>query len=478
MSTEQDNLKILLFTFNCGQVPQNSTAIRKALWSTIVQETPKLQQQSDLPDIIFLSLQELGPIYDFFLWGNADAYLTPFIDAVTHLTEISHAVFGHVATCSAGLVFGVLFRRVQSASIKISNVRTSVVKFGYFETGLKGAASIRVDVSSDTSSTELTFVAAHLTANEGYREIRDHNFQDIARKAAFFAENSISLRKEDGTDREFLYKDGSQVFILGDLNYRVAVSPNAQPSQPAATTVPRAASALPDQCKPTGNNLPIQKWVAPQHSFVEEWLRDDELSISRKHAGTAFFGYNEADVTFPPTYKFNSNREYTPRRVPSWCDRVLYFDMFEGGSGVKIDQYASLPEVDKSDHIPVYAMGTVPIKKPGGLSEQLVTILHKNDIAASTVTTCQPVLSRGVTLDRQVSPAAIRARQVKLQNRHIIACTGRIKTMEKLIGGLMYLVLTPTGNGILLAAIVGLVSVYVSLRTSQFGVNSYRTGKT
>ncbi|KAK9434008.1 Endonuclease/exonuclease/phosphatase [Lipomyces doorenjongii] len=476
MSTEVDNFKLLLFAFNCGQVPHASTEIRNAILSTIVLEQPTSHPQTsqshiDLPDLIFLSLQELAPIYDCLLWRNEDDFLTPFIDAVTHLTGgINDGVFEHVATCSAGLAFAVLFRRV-SSSLSMSNLRTSVVTLGYFETGLKGAASIRVNISSGTLLTEITFVAAHLTANEGYREIRDHNFQDLARKFAFFTDNNANFSNEDGTDRDFLYKDGSQVFIVGDLNYRVALPPPTPLlSQGTAIAEPGPASATADQRKLAGNYSRAPKWVAPQHSFVEDWLDYDELTMSRKHAGTAFFGFDEADVTFPPTYKFDSNREYALGRVPSWCDRVLYFDMFEGGSGVKVEKYASLPELDGSDHIPVYAITRVPFKKPGPLSEQLVANLLKNNIAASTAARAQQITSRGVSLDRQVAPTAIRARQIKLQNRHIAARSGRIKNMEKLIGGLVYLVLSPAGNGILLAAVLGLVIAYVLLRTYPPGI--------
>ncbi|KAK9377079.1 Endonuclease/exonuclease/phosphatase [Lipomyces chichibuensis] len=481
MCTETDDLKLLLFAFNCGQIPHASTVIRNAILSTIVRDQPTTQPQTsqshlDFPDFIFLSLQELAPIYDCFLWRNEDEFLTPFIDAVTHLTGINEGVFEHVATCSAGLTFAVLFRHVPS-SLSIGDVRTSVVTLGYFETGLKGAASIRANVSSGTLSTEITFVAAHLTANEGYREIRDHNFQDIARKFAYFTNDSVNFSKEDATDRDFFYKDGSQVFILGDLNYRVALPPPTTPLlQAAGIAVPGAPSAAADQSKLAGNYLRTPKWVAPQHSFVEDWMDYDELTISRKHAGTAFFGFDEADVTFPPTYKFDSNREYAPGRVPSWCDRVLYFDMFEGGSGIKVEKYASLPELDGSDHIPVYAITTVPFKRPGSLSEQLVANLLKHNIAASTAAPAYQITSRGVSLDRQVAPTAIRARQIKLQNRHIAARTGRIKAMEKLIGGLVYLVLTPAGNGILLAAVLGLVSAYMLLRTYPPGIDPYRTG--
>ncbi|KAK9240390.1 Endonuclease/exonuclease/phosphatase [Lipomyces kononenkoae] len=478
MNPEQDNLEVLLLTFNCGQVPHATSMIREAMLSTVLEQQkpqPQTSQSATEPDLIFLSLQEVSTIYDCFLWRNEDDCLAPFVDAITHLTGIDDEVYEHVATCTAGLTAGILFRRIESEFISISDVRTSVVTLGYFETGLKGAASIRASVSSGTSSTEVTFVAAHFSANEGYREIRDHNFQDIARKFAFFTNNNVKFLNDDGTDREFLYKDGSQVFVLGDLNYRVALPPQPSPSQPTAPPGPMIAAS--DRgSQQSGSHLRMPKWVAPQHSYVEDWLDFDELSVSRKQVGTAFFGFDEADVTFPPTYKVDSNREYVPGRVPSWCDRVLYLDMFEGSSGIKVEKYASLPELDGSDHVPVYAIAKVPFKKPGALSEQLVATLLKNNIAASTTTSAQPITSQGVSLDRQVAPTAIRARQIKLQNRHIAARAGRIKNMETLVGGMAYVALTPKGNGLLLAAVLGLVGAYVLLRSYLLGINLNRTG--
>ncbi|KAK9365229.1 Endonuclease/exonuclease/phosphatase [Lipomyces kononenkoae] len=456
MNAEQDNLKVLLFAFNCAQVPHTTSVIREAILSIVRdQQKPQPQSQSVVePDLIFLSLQELSTVYDCFLWGNEDESLAPFVDAITHLTGINDEVYEHVATCTAGMTVALLFRRNQSEFISISDVRTSVVTLGYFETGLKGVASIRAKVSSATSSTEITFVAAHFSANEGYREIRDHNFQDIARKLAFFADNNVKSPMQDGTDRDFLYKDGSQVFILGDLNYRVALPPPSDRDN-----------------QPTARYSRMPKWVAPQRSYVEDWLDYDELSISRNEVGTAFYGFDEAQVAFPPTYKVDSNRKYVPGRVPSWCDRVLYLDMFEGGSDIKIEKYTSFPELHGSDHIPVYAIAKVPLEKPGALSEQLVATLLKNSIAASTAIAAQPITSRGVSLDRQGAPTSVRARQIKLQNRHIAARTGRVKNMEMLIGGIAYLTVTPKGNGLVLGAVVGLVCAYVLLRTFAFGIN-------
>ncbi|KAI7742830.1 LOW QUALITY PROTEIN: hypothetical protein M8C21_005670, partial [Ambrosia artemisiifolia] len=68
-----------------------------------------------------------------------------------------------------------------------------------------------------------------------------------------------------------------------------------------------------------------------QRSF--DWLREkDQLHIEMK-AGTVFQGMREAVITFPPTYKFERHQpglagydSGEKKRIPAWCDRVLYRD--------------------------------------------------------------------------------------------------------------------------------------------------------
>eukprot|EP00808_Paulinella_micropora_P022813 g77566.t1 len=52
-------------------------------------------------------------------------------------------------------------------------------------------------------------------------------------------------------------------------------------------------------------------------------LELDQLVRARR-AGRAFYHWQEAPITFPPTFKFTENGVYSTKKCPSWTDRVLW----------------------------------------------------------------------------------------------------------------------------------------------------------
>lgn len=102
--------------------------------------------------------------------------------------------------------------------------------------------------------------------------------------------------------------------------------------------------------------------------MFEVLLANDQLKMSREK-GKAFGGFNEGDLTFPPTYKFDigTNNYDTSKksRIPSWTDRVLWRD---GGAGdVSLLKYDSVGDVRTSDHKPVCASFQVRLDEGAGL---------------------------------------------------------------------------------------------------------------
>ncbi len=61
-----------------------------------------------------------------------------------------------------------------------------------------------------------------------------------------------------------------------------------------------------------------------QH-FFKEFLEDEELKTF-KEKELYMYNIDEAEITFPPTYKFvkGTNFYNLSKRVPSWTDRILY----------------------------------------------------------------------------------------------------------------------------------------------------------
>uniref|UniRef100_A0A915CM49 Inositol polyphosphate-related phosphatase domain-containing protein n=1 Tax=Ditylenchus dipsaci TaxID=166011 RepID=A0A915CM49_9BILA len=127
------------------------------------------------------------------------------------------------------------------------------------------------------------------------------------------------------------------VFWMGDLNYRLS-----------------ELSISREQV--------IQKC---QNNDFKGLLKYDEL-LKQKLVGGTFADYQEAEINFGPTYKFEPGStdwdESDKRRIPAWCDRI----MFKSADKFKIElvenSYESVTSVITSDHKPVKAMFVVKKK--------------------------------------------------------------------------------------------------------------------
>ncbi|VFQ83949.1 unnamed protein product [Cuscuta campestris] len=100
-----------------------------------------------------------------------------------------------------------------------------------------------------------------------------------------------------------------------------------------------------------------------------DWLREKDQLRAEMKAGKVFQGMREAIIRFPPTYKFERGKpglggydSGEKKRIPAWCDRVLYRDSraapsmkcsLESPVVASILQYDALMDVTESDHKPV-----------------------------------------------------------------------------------------------------------------------------
>jgi endonuclease/exonuclease/phosphatase family metal-dependent hydrolase len=124
-----------------------------------------------------------------------------------------------------------------------------------------------------------------------------------------------------------------EICILnGDLNYRI-------------DTIPR--------------NVIIE--AVRSNNLTKLLERDQLLASRRKNPGFRLRAFQEAPITFAPTYKYDvGTDEYDSsdkKRSPAWCDRVLY----RGLGRVKQLDYRR-HEVRASDHRPVSAKFRLRIK--------------------------------------------------------------------------------------------------------------------
>lgn len=177
------------------------------------------------------------------------------------------------------------------------------------KTGLGGMAGNKggVAVSFNFCDTSFCFITAHLAAGTNNVIERHNDYKTLSSGLRFSRGKKI--------------KDHDTVIWLGDFNYRVDL-PNDQ----------------------------VRKLI--QAGDFGKIFEHDQLNLQMVK-GETFPYYNEAQVTFPPTYKFDNGTDNydtsEKARTPSWTDRIL-----SRGLNIKQESYGSAL-LRFSDHRPVYA---------------------------------------------------------------------------------------------------------------------------
>lgn len=251
---------------------------------------------------------------------------------------------------------------------RIQWVQSAGAGVGLWDMGNKGAVGIRIGLSLENSDQELdiTFIAAHLAPMEDAVQRRNLDWENIVRNLVFINDEKPKKASEDeepllssSSDALLdntggLYAPGNYVFVAGDLNYRTCSHP---PGPKAYQNYPR----------------PVKSELSPSH--FSHLLKSEQL-IQELEAGRTLHGFQELPITFPPTYKYSGKREQPPpsqrtlgssdedseessfcpwakHRYPSWCDRILFLPPSPSSPQLQPHSYTSLPLQPSSDHQPV-----------------------------------------------------------------------------------------------------------------------------
>ncbi|NXL84042.1 INP5E phosphatase, partial [Alectura lathami] len=98
---------------------------------------------------------------------------------------------------------------------------------------------------------------------------------------------------------------------------------------------------------------------------VSKLLAYDQLT-SEMSRGSIFKGFQEADIHFRPSYKFDIGKDSydttSKQRTPSYTDRVVYRSRYK--DDIHTVKYSSCPVIKTSDHRPVFALFRVKVR-PG-----------------------------------------------------------------------------------------------------------------
>ncbi|KAJ1741091.1 Inositol-1,4,5-trisphosphate 5-phosphatase 1 [Coemansia sp. RSA 1086] len=297
------SIHVMLCTYNLHGSPYRGESL--GTWLEI--------PQGVRPDIVAVGFQEVVNL-DMQSVISADTanrriweqVLTTEINAQYRKSFGSNAEGEYALVSSEQLVGVVLLLFAHDTALPhVHNVQMVKYKTGMAGmTGNKGCVAMHM-MFDDTS---ICIISAHLTAGPSKVNERNNDYHTIRTGTRF--QHGRYIDSHDYT------------FWLGDLNYRLNL-PNER----------------------------VRSMIAQNQ--LQELLKYDQLK-SQIAADRVFQGYSEAEIRFPPTYKYDSGTTTydtsEKMRVPSWTDRIMF-----RGRNIRVLRYYR-DEISFSDHKPVMAL--------------------------------------------------------------------------------------------------------------------------
>ena len=440
------SLCLAIITFNCARQLVRPDTFAQNIYKSIV------ESEARTPDIFVLSLQEVAPIAYAFSGGS---FLVPYFDRVRHTIDLVAKSLGGVSyvnliTRNVGMTAIMAFVK-KDLSKQIQRIETAGVGVGVHAMGNKGAVGLRIGYAIEDTVMDLTFLAAHLAPMENNLSRRNEDWKNIVKglvfnpvgqKAVEFASTRPQTRDDEDVpllpesidngsrSKSGLYTPTSYLFLAGDLNYRTS---RTKPSEADYNAYPQ----------PTNDTTHFKHYT--------NLLKQDQLN-EEIQAGRTCQGFLEAPILFPPTYKYSDSARtiakpdrgewaWAKHRWPSWCDRILYFDVpswmksDDSLAQIQIHKYDALPLMLTSDHRPVALVASIP-RKP--IPQPRIEMTDE---------------------DYRLRPPF----DVDLQWREKRKIARR---KEIVVGILAYLGLTWEGRGIFIATLLGALGGWAMIRSS------------
>ena len=187
----------------------------------------------------------------------------------------------------------------------------------------------------------MLFVTSHLAAHVKNVDARNADFKRIISELEAQAPARF-LRPRKNRDGSLVECDGSyllqsmdHVFFSGDLNYRI--------DRPREYV---------EQCIMNIKQSTLSNSDRETAAAMKKLLRSDQL-LRVIASGHAFAGFDEAQIKFLPTFKFDKGTLHYDtshkQRVPSWTDRIIF-----RSRKVRVLEYQSYVGATHSDHRPVF----------------------------------------------------------------------------------------------------------------------------
>lgn len=312
-----EDFSVYVLTYNVGtKFPASDEDFKQLLG--LESGNRSSSEYINVPDLYVIGMQEVKAQPQNMVWD------TLFDDPWTAKVKDMLAPLGLVKIHTLrmqGIVTSLFLKRSHLTFLR--DVETLWTRRGFGGMwGNKGAVSIRLSIHGCS----ICLVNCHLTPHDQYCQERVNDYQDIL-------------------DQKFTYKETSNilfhdyVFWFGDMNFRLDGS---------LTATEIAEMVSKGKC--------------------EKLMEYDQLKKVRR-TGDAFSELSEMNISFPPTYKFESGVDsYDVKRRPAWVDRILYHVNTNAYDNVTLKinglNYKSHMNYRSSDHRPVTAAFQIKVFRP------------------------------------------------------------------------------------------------------------------
>ncbi|PIS57463.1 hypothetical protein CJI97_000505 [Candidozyma auris] len=296
------DIKIFATTFNVNGCLCDAKSLKNWFFPPITSK--------ETYDIVFIGFQEIVELTPGKMINSRSENLAEWETKIKKVLEEESFDKSKYITLWSGQMGGIaLLLYIKIGQIaQVSNVESAVRKTGF---GGMSANKGGMALSLEYSKTKFCFVCSHLAAGMNNLDERHQDYKAIAKGISFTKNRKI--------------RDHDAVIWVGDFNYRITM-PN---------DVVRAM---------------IEK------NEISGLFEYDQLN-QQMASGETFPFYDEMEICFPPTYKFDNNTSRydtsDKQRVPAWTDRVLSMSR---AKILKQEIYNCCPEVIFSDHRPVFAL--------------------------------------------------------------------------------------------------------------------------